>query len=739
MSIRKPWARIKLAILILVSLLFSPITPGRAYQENTDLIHVPGTVGTLQEAIGLINDGGIIELAAGTYHAPQDGFRILNNQKSFTIRAATGADVSLSGEGGRPVLLLLNKSLGSGSITFQGITIRDGFSSRDGVAGGMTVRFARVVFQDCAFINNAGRQPGTGGGGIIVAEYSQVEFNNCTFEGNAATHYGGGMAVNVGAQVSVVNSTFRNNRTNDPGHSETAAGGGIHVGNSTLRVTGSHFEGNQAGYVGGAIYAIGTWEGDVTRPRTVVFVSDSTFINNRAARDPSASSNLHTEGGAIHSEDQTWTMIAGSTFTTNQANIGGAVNLYRAKVNISGSLFQGNQANGVGSGNGFGGAIAATSNDGADGSTDGGRINRPAAELSIRDSYIQGSYDGVTVQAQAAAGLEVAGDSYHMYGEGGVPRMGSLEENRARVNIDRVIFADLDVSRRQIPNSGEYYSGTGIGGAMIMDLAELNLRDSLVIQSDALGWDDKGGSLGGGVMLLRQSLGLLENATLAENSAGLAGGGLFVQGSEIRLSNSRLLFNDVRPGVEEEKYISFGAAIFTSPDTGRGLPVNGTISNNLISDNRGLPVADQDQHNLANDTQYLNNNFSPSTYGSEVYFNHLSGFQDTSGLNNLVIDRTATWDTDKGSGNQTLQKAPSVGALVVIPSVRTQWNAGDPVFIGYAWSGRSATLNGKALSAHSGVIEVSPAEEHVLEVDGQRVIIKVPNLNLGIFLPLVKS
>ena len=85
--------------------------------------------------------------------------------------------------------MLLNESLTPAVITLQGITIRDGFSSQDGVAGGMTVRFARVVFRDGAFINNAGGEPGTGGGGIVVAEYSQAEFYNCTFEGNTARRY----------------------------------------------------------------------------------------------------------------------------------------------------------------------------------------------------------------------------------------------------------------------------------------------------------------------------------------------------------------------------------------------------------------------------------------------------------------------------------------------------------------------------------------------------------------------
>ncbi len=43
-------------------------------------------------------------MAAGTYLAPVGGFAILNPNKRFTIRAATGALVVLSGNNTQPVL-----------------------------------------------------------------------------------------------------------------------------------------------------------------------------------------------------------------------------------------------------------------------------------------------------------------------------------------------------------------------------------------------------------------------------------------------------------------------------------------------------------------------------------------------------------------------------------------------------------------------------------------------------------
>src|ERR1700680_4702355 len=55
------------------------------------LLRVPQNVPTLAQALRQVANGGVIELAAGTYPAPAAGFRISNARKSFTIRAAAGA------------------------------------------------------------------------------------------------------------------------------------------------------------------------------------------------------------------------------------------------------------------------------------------------------------------------------------------------------------------------------------------------------------------------------------------------------------------------------------------------------------------------------------------------------------------------------------------------------------------------------------------------------------------------
>ncbi len=52
------------------------------------LVRVPQDAKTLDVAIGRVADGGVIEMAAGTYPSPPNGFAINNARKGFTVRAA---------------------------------------------------------------------------------------------------------------------------------------------------------------------------------------------------------------------------------------------------------------------------------------------------------------------------------------------------------------------------------------------------------------------------------------------------------------------------------------------------------------------------------------------------------------------------------------------------------------------------------------------------------------------------
>lgn len=699
--------------------------------SDENVILVPEDVANLQDAINQVVDGGVIEISPGNYSSPKGGFVINNPRKAFTIRASKKGQVVLDGGGTRDILRFINQDLSLGGVVrFDGLEFANGFSSTDGIAGGVTLHRAKAVFVDCIFRNNQGYQGSTGGGGVVVALGSIISFENCTWESNSARNFGGGIAIEDQSSVQITNSEFKNNRTNVVNHALTASGGGIHVGNSDLSVSNTTFVNNRAGYVGGAIFVIGTWSEPISVPRSTVIITNCTFSDNKSSRDPSVVANFPTEGGAFHAEDQTLARIRSSKFVTNQAMIGGAVNLYRSIVEVDNSVFFGNQATGAGPANGFGGAISAVSNDtGMD-----GNVNRRPANLIVNNSLIQGNYGGINIVGQAGGGIYVAGDGNRAYGVNGASKIGAPQDNRASVSIDKTIFLDTDV--QEMPGA----AGTGIGGAIMVDLADLTVSDSLIMLADALGETN---SAGGGLAIINQSKALISGTTVARNTAGKFGAGVFVQGSEISLSKCKLFADEISPGVNESMDSSYGAAIFISPDFGRNIPVVGYVSDCSISNNIGLSIFEQDRiSGPANEVIYNNNQVYSTSFNDVIFSNSIGGYccKNVSELNNLVISRDNGVNTKKAEiANSFAQNELSLGTLLAMPSYITAYNPVSlPIQLAYAWNGEKASLNGKPLSDGAGLYSVSDGGEYNLSVDDQVFSIEILKLDKQIFVPFLK-
>ena len=675
-----------------------------------ELIRVPNEVATLESAISQISDGGVIEMAHGTYPTPVGGWFFANLQKSFTICAAAGATVTLDGSNVRPVFRLQNTSpaLG-GQITFENLIFANGLSTQNGVGGGVTIEANTAVFTDCVFQNNESDANITGGGGVFVFGESVVQFIRCEFLDNRATNEGAGLKIGEGATVVVHESVFSNNRVNLSGHRPSSAGGGIHVGNADLIATNSRFEGNEAGFVGGGLYAIGTWQDPVSVPRSTIDVANCTFEDNKAEPFPGINPPSPTEGGAFHAENQVVARINSGRFFTNQAENGGGVNLYRSRVEISNSVFRGNQATAVGAGTGFGGAIAAISND----TTVDGSNNRPSAELTVRETLIQGEYQQIEIVAQIAGGLFALGDLNRQYGRNGVSAAPNLTVNRAGVTLQRVVFTDCTVSQSVI--------GTGVGAGLSFGLAAVDMNDSLVLSSTAVGPD----SQGGGFRVTGESLATVDRTVFAGNEAQRFGGGIYAQGAEIHLDDCSLIENTNGDS-------DYGAAIFGAPDESTGVSLTGSMANSVISNtsDRGLLIFDDDRQGSPsmpyNDLRYNGNTIFDRSQGALVYRDPLAGASKTAvQLNSLVINRTGgTPSTDKSQvNNSNPSSAPVVVSIAAAPSVVLPAGAvGDTAgateaFVGFAWTGGSATLNGSPVSGFTGLSEVSVGT-HVLDVSG---------------------
>lgn len=647
------------------------------------LVRVPQDA-DFQTAVNTVADGGVIELAAGTYAAPARGFAIANERKGFTVRAA-GAAV-LDGGGANLLLRYENGQRSRGKlVVFEGITFRNGASLTEGY-GAVTLNAAEARFVGCAFESNTATGKTSGGGAVRVLDGSDATFVGTVFRGNSSLNRGGAIEAIV-STVTIQGGELTDNRVNLPGHKASAAGGAVYLVDSTLRVSGARFQGNQAGWVGGAIYGYGRWADPVSTPQTLVQVSRSTFSANSAGGTIPPPS--PTTGGAIHVEDQSSLEVDSSVFTNNVAELGGAIDSYRALAEVRGSWFQGNRAPLTGTSPGAGGAIFASSVDFADGSTGFGAINRRSARLILADTLLQG---GGTV-AHTGGCVLVAGDESRAFGTNGVPAAGTLEENRARVEMRRTVFSDCDVS--PAPQGGD-----GTGGAIQAVLVDLLLEDSLVMDSHAQ-------TAGGGLALERDSAGVISGTTFANDSAQF-GGAIFLHGSTAQVAGSTFLGNQA---------VDHGSAIYTNPLTHPVFPRNagGLVSGSTFSGNVGTVLWDSDPGaGLVNSVRYHGNRFFP---GNSVYGSNSTGFAT------LSVEQL-NGRSDKSDGtNVRLSGPPRLGTVLAVPPFLGAGapGSGGRSFLAYAWSGGSATLAGRTLSAKAGLLEATAAGDQALSVDGGAV------------------
>ncbi|MDQ6624893.1 MAG: hypothetical protein M3Y69_01950, partial [Verrucomicrobiota bacterium] len=432
------------------------------------------TSAALQQAIGTVANGGIIELAPGTYAAPSGGFTIYDPAKGFTVRAQSGQPVTLTGGGSTDIVRLANHTNGTGRVvTFSGITFENGVSSTDFIGGALTLAQTEAAFVDCTFRNNKAN-PGTTGGGAQWIDTSIVSFQRCTWSGNQSKNYAAGFSA-LKSTVTISDSRFASNLVNVPGHKSNSNGAALTARASTVRISGTAFDDNQAGYTGGAIYTFGDWGAPESVPAVDLIVSNCSFTNNTATPNPSVATATPL-GGAIHLEDQTTGRFTNCRFIGNSARQGGAISSYRAITTIESCIFKDNKVTGAGNGEGIGGTIISLSSDSKDASTANGTINRRSAVLNVTDSY----FEGTGSDGRQGGCIFAQGDLNSAYGIG-VNRDNSQppENNRSTVSLTRVAFVGFSAQGANTIPGGGYYT-PGSGGAVMADFVDLTMTDSMV-------------------------------------------------------------------------------------------------------------------------------------------------------------------------------------------------------------------------------------------------------------------
>lgn len=691
---------------VLAVLLISGATSIRA-----DVIEVPCcSTAAVTNALAAAQEGDVIELAAGTYASPANGWVLSGNGiVSFTLRAADEAVVTLDGGGSRPIFKLLAPNDTSASVVFEGLTFSNGFSDLNGTAGGVTLAGARATFVDSRFLNNTSDAANTGGGAVALfvsgSTPSVGHFFDCEWTGNSATNEGAALKVGGGSEGYVHRGVFEANRTDLPGHRTSAAGGAIHVATalsapaaSSLVVTDSLFDSNRAGCVGGAIFSYGEFDGVPSTPRASVRVANSWFLDNEVEPDPGVTCTFRYSGGALHIEDQARIQVYYGRFDGNTAEDGGAVSMYRADLEIADSVFRGNRAIPTvpnSSDTAWGGAINLSSQDTS------GDFGNPAGSITIERSLFQGTFEGSSPEAIRGGCIWVLGDTRSTYGLNGVPADGDLAENRPPVTISDSVFHECSV---QGLTDGGNVPNSGMGGGILATHVDLDIDESLFVGNSGSG----GPAQGGAMRVLTESNLTVADSTFAHNETQVQGGALALAGISLGsapgqgIDSTQFFGNDVLGG-------GLGAAIFSGPlsaGTGAPLDMTGDVSDSTFSDHAQIPIREEDNHNgPINSVTYRNNDFSDEAGPANIFSNQIAGGATPSGLNSMVVTRSGATNTDKAPANDNsdLGSEPDLVALVTVPP---QLNSVEPAgavgswesFVATAWSGGAATLNGQPLA-----------------------------------------
>jgi len=670
----------------------------------------------LRSALDAAIEGDVIELQSGLYRmsdlsGSDDYFFVNNPGVHFTVRAAQPGTATIDGQGASRLLWLYGDSPAlAGWITFEGLVFANGNTvTLD--AGGLKIRGGRATFVDCVFQNNTatpGLASGASAGAFLVTNEAVVQFLGCQWIENSSDNHGGAMLVGQGSEVWIHDSVFTNNVNNLAGHRPNGLGGAIHAYNSSqgvvtkLRITDTLFDGNEAGFVGGAIMAKGNFATPSTPfdSPTSVIVSNCTFTDNTATNHPGVSPNSPTEGGAIMAENHVDLDVYNCRFSGNSAGLGGAISSFRAHVTVESSVLSDNSAYGraATSSTGRGGAIKSHASDNCS-----DPVNFQTGSLEVRDTTLGGC------SAQGGGCIFAAGDTNRRYSSVSGCQMGTLAQNRLPVTLDRVIMDGC--------SADDVIGNHGVGGGLYGLLIDLEWFDSMVVDSSASGTDPSNpasSSQGhGGAASLRQESRIdLTDSTFGGNWADHEGGALHLLGCEIAaFTANTFVGNEVSPGGNRPSTQSEGAALYIGVATALSLDALGSVTESVFTDNIGLPIFEGDALasnpcGCTNQVTYEGNHFYNTTYSDDVFKNSVvAGTLTADELNDLVVDRGSGNTTDKSILENNVDEAQpiTVAKIVIAPEAVLTDRATSSIpqstesLLGWVWNGGCAELDGAEL------------------------------------------
>ena len=369
----------------------------------------------------LSGDIGILDVSTdNTYHvvtghssgsALIDGFTITGGNADSIAFNTNGGGLYKPGSGILDLsnMIFSNNSaddsggglfVSSGNLTLDSVTFDQNTASSRG--GGFAMTSGNLTVTNASFEGNFADL----GGGLYVTGNSQLA--NVSFKNNTAASNGGGLYTNGNGNLTDV--TFSGNHTTE------GMGGAIASYMGTLAVTEGTFSNNNA--IVNPYFVGGGGEGGAIYTQSTVTVTNSTFDGNQASRGGALSCNTGTitstnstyvansalsdsagDGGAMFANCHS--TIVGNTFASNSAaHYGGALltDNDSGQTEITNSTFYDNVAL-SGSGGGianYGGLSIKNSTFSHNDASSGGAVrNGLGGVLSLRNSILANSIGGV--------------------------------------------------------------------------------------------------------------------------------------------------------------------------------------------------------------------------------------------------------------------------------------------------------------------------------------------------------
>jgi predicted outer membrane repeat protein len=403
---------------------------------------------------------------------------------------------------------LFEVSVDGGTVSFSGVTLRDGYTSEHGgaVANNST---ASVTVTSADLTSNVA---GKSGGALDNHLGGAMDVRDSTVTGNFAYENGSALNNNRDGVLTVSGSDISSNSAAAVGLDEALVGAGAISNNAeldtigTIAVSRSRISDNRAG--GGRAGATITNDGAGT-----VTVDDTTFTKNQATGD----------GGAIFNSAGDVT-VTGSTFSENAANDGGAIysGVKEGRLTVSGSTFSLNTATGRG------GAIMG-----------GGAGSVMVSGSAFSKNSADGWGGAILNDDKGSAAVDSSSFSENSGLNGG----GLANDGTGLVTVENSTFAKNAALAASVLSSGE---GGGLHSNSVGDV---------VVTGGA--FTENTARSGGG--LSNEGGGTLEIAgtRFAANHAEEQGGGILIQSGAVRLLNIDVIGNSADSAIEAGGGISY--------------------------------------------------------------------------------------------------------------------------------------------------------------------------------------